>query len=334
MRLSLGKNHAPKTLKTSKRKTLTKKQKRGWTIFGGVIIAFMVIGYIDGVMEQSRLEKDNVPIVISEVEDGIKLDYHTNEREVSAKISGVSVFADVKVAGDSTSIHGRKDTAGMIKYKIKDIKEGDSKITISVVDGKRHGDKTIKLHRQTKTDYDKQELEKALKRTEKSVKEVEEKPTDENISRAKSDINKLPNDRRAQFSERIAKLEKAKQEEKERAKQAKKAAEEKKKQEEARAEQARKAIEEKKRQEEVAAARHQHNRVRQSPPQPQQPPQPAAPAKPHQATPTPIPAPADLHFHNCKEARAAGYSHIRRGEPGYSPHLDRDGDGIACDKYK
>ena len=36
-------------------------------------------------------------------------------------------------------------------------------------------------------------------------------------------------------------------------------------------------------------------------------------------------------FANCTEARAAGRSDIRRGEPGYARHLDRDGDGIACE---
>lgn len=227
----------------------------------------------------------------------------------------------LKVDGGDARIHGRKDTAGTIKHKIKNIKEGDSKIVIAVVDGKRHGDKTIKLHRQTKVDYDKQELKKALKRAEGSVKKTEEKPTSDNISRAKSDINKLPEDKRAPFSERIAKLEKSKQEEKERIEQAKKAAEEKEKQEKAQAEQARKAAEEKKRQEEAsAAARQQQERPQ--------------PVEPRQAAPAPQPAPADLHFRSCKEARAAGYSHMRRGEPGYSPHLDRDNDGIACDKYK
>ena len=36
-------------------------------------------------------------------------------------------------------------------------------------------------------------------------------------------------------------------------------------------------------------------------------------------------------FRNCSEARAAGYSNIRRGTYGYGPHLDRDNDGIACE---
>jgi hypothetical protein len=36
-------------------------------------------------------------------------------------------------------------------------------------------------------------------------------------------------------------------------------------------------------------------------------------------------------FRNCSEARAAGAAPIRRGQPGYGAHLDRDNDGIACE---
>ncbi|NKY60816.1 excalibur calcium-binding domain-containing protein [Nocardia flavorosea] len=35
-------------------------------------------------------------------------------------------------------------------------------------------------------------------------------------------------------------------------------------------------------------------------------------------------------FKNCDEARAAGRAPIFRGEPGFGPHLDPDGDGFAC----
>ena len=38
-----------------------------------------------------------------------------------------------------------------------------------------------------------------------------------------------------------------------------------------------------------------------------------------------------VYFANCSEARAAGFSRIRRGSPGYASHLDRDGDGVACE---
>jgi len=49
-----------------------------------------------------------------------------------------------------------------------------------------------------------------------------------------------------------------------------------------------------------------------------QPPRPAA-------TPT-------VYYRNCTEARAAGAAPIKKGEPGYGTHLDRDRDGIACDQ--
>ncbi|WP_343179880.1 excalibur calcium-binding domain-containing protein [Xanthomonas campestris] len=36
-------------------------------------------------------------------------------------------------------------------------------------------------------------------------------------------------------------------------------------------------------------------------------------------------------FRNCAEARAAGAAPVRRGDPGYGPHLDRDHDGVGCE---
>ncbi len=36
-------------------------------------------------------------------------------------------------------------------------------------------------------------------------------------------------------------------------------------------------------------------------------------------------------FANCAEARAAGAAPVRRGQPGYGPHLDRDNDGVGCE---
>ncbi|MFY1703019.1 excalibur calcium-binding domain-containing protein [Micromonospora sp. WMMA1923] len=38
-----------------------------------------------------------------------------------------------------------------------------------------------------------------------------------------------------------------------------------------------------------------------------------------------------VHYANCTAVRAAGKAPIRRGDPGYSRRLDRDGDGIACE---
>lgn len=39
----------------------------------------------------------------------------------------------------------------------------------------------------------------------------------------------------------------------------------------------------------------------------------------------------DAYYPNCASARAAGAAPIRRGQPGYSRKLDRDGDGVACE---
>lgn len=45
-------------------------------------------------------------------------------------------------------------------------------------------------------------------------------------------------------------------------------------------------------------------------------------------------APMGGAFRNCSEARAAGAAPVRRGDPGYGPHLDRDNDGVGCEPYR
>jgi hypothetical protein len=43
------------------------------------------------------------------------------------------------------------------------------------------------------------------------------------------------------------------------------------------------------------------------------------------------PAPSGGAFENCAAARAAGAAPVHRGDPGYGPNLDGDGDGVACE---
>jgi hypothetical protein len=45
----------------------------------------------------------------------------------------------------------------------------------------------------------------------------------------------------------------------------------------------------------------------------------------------PAPAPA-AYYANCSAAKAAGAAPLYRGQPGYSSSLDRDGDGVACER--
>ncbi|WP_307497710.1 excalibur calcium-binding domain-containing protein [Arthrobacter woluwensis] len=55
---------------------------------------------------------------------------------------------------------------------------------------------------------------------------------------------------------------------------------------------------------------------------PQNPPAPVAPAAPD---------PGSVYYANCAAVRAAGAAPIHIGQPGYSPKLDRDGDGVGCE---
>lgn len=40
-----------------------------------------------------------------------------------------------------------------------------------------------------------------------------------------------------------------------------------------------------------------------------------------------------LYIPNCATAQQMGLAPIRRGQPGYAPHLDRDNDGVACEPW-
>jgi hypothetical protein len=56
--------------------------------------------------------------------------------------------------------------------------------------------------------------------------------------------------------------------------------------------------------------------------------------------PLPTPAPVasatqdrSVHYSGCNEVRAAGKAPLTAGQPGYSPEMDGDGDGIACEPH-
>ncbi|MHC8669457.1 excalibur calcium-binding domain-containing protein [Bacillus cereus] len=41
---------------------------------------------------------------------------------------------------------------------------------------------------------------------------------------------------------------------------------------------------------------------------------------------------SSAYYKNCTAVRAAGKAPLYKGQPGYDSHLDRDGDGVACEK--
>ncbi|MCR6486327.1 excalibur calcium-binding domain-containing protein [Amycolatopsis sp. OK19-0408] len=70
-------------------------------------------------------------------------------------------------------------------------------------------------------------------------------------------------------------------------------------------------------------------------------PAPAAPATKAAPKPPPVvetteaapePDTSAAYYKNCTAAKAAGAAPLHRGEPGYRPALDRDGDGVACER--
>ena len=44
-------------------------------------------------------------------------------------------------------------------------------------------------------------------------------------------------------------------------------------------------------------------------------------------------ASAEPYYVSCADARAANVAPILRGQPGYRPQLDADGDGVACEAF-
>ena len=58
-------------------------------------------------------------------------------------------------------------------------------------------------------------------------------------------------------------------------------------------------------------------------------------ARADESAPAPQPKPAaavqSVHYAGCSEVRAAGKAPLHSDDPGYSPEMDGDGDGIACE---
>jgi hypothetical protein len=59
----------------------------------------------------------------------------------------------------------------------------------------------------------------------------------------------------------------------------------------------------------------------------------ATPTSSPVVTPRATPTPRTSSFQTCEEVREAGADPLRRGEPGYGPHLDRNGNGLACEPF-
>lgn len=66
-------------------------------------------------------------------------------------------------------------------------------------------------------------------------------------------------------------------------------------------------------------------------PQPEPRPQPRPQPQPAASEGDDEDSSGSVSYKNCSAVRAAGADPIRRGDPGYGSHLDRDGDGVGCE---
>ncbi|HFJ9479204.1 excalibur calcium-binding domain-containing protein [Bacillus cereus] len=165
--------------------------------------------------------------------------------------------------------------------------------------------------------------------TSTKVASNNEEPKD---SEQKKELEKKEADEKTQKQEdekRLAEEQARKQEDEKRQadEQARKQQEEQKRQAD---EQARKQQEEQKRQADEPARKQQEEQKRQADEQARKQ---QEEQKAQQAQTQPANGNTDsAYYKNCAAVRAAGKAPLHKGQPGYSSHLDRDGDGIACEK--
>ncbi|MGG1167081.1 excalibur calcium-binding domain-containing protein [Bacillus mycoides] len=126
-------------------------------------------------------------------------------------------------------------------------------------------------------------------------------------------------DEQKQAEEQKKLEEQKKAEEQKQAEEQKKAEEQKRLDEQRKQEEAQRQQEEQKKQQEAARAKEQEQQKA------------AANTAPQQQVAL---KQEKVHFANCTDANNAGYYDITPDSPAYASHLDRDGDGVACERNK
>ncbi|MDM5188416.1 excalibur calcium-binding domain-containing protein [Bacillus sp. DX4.1] len=170
------------------------------------------------------------------------------------------------------------------------------------------------------------------KEKEEKKQELEKKDKDEQ-ARKQEEEQKRQADEQAQKQQEEQKRQADEQAQKQQEEQQRQADEQARKQQEEQKrqadEQARKQQEEQQRQADEQARKQQEEQQRQADEQ-------ARKQQEQQAAQQTQPAPAEnnsnAYYKNCTEVKNAGKAPLYSGQPGYSRKLDRDGDGVACER--
>nr|WP_208752255.1 excalibur calcium-binding domain-containing protein [Bacillus cereus] len=146
-------------------------------------------------------------------------------------------------------------------------------------------------------------------------KELEKKEADEKAQKQEDEKRQAEEQARKQEDEKRQAEEQARKQQEEQKRQAEEQARKQEDEKRQAEEQARKQQEEQKRQAEEQARKQQEEQKAQ-----QTQTQPASGNT------------SSAYYKNCAAVRAAGKAPLYKGQPGYASHLDRDGDGVACEK--
>ncbi|PGZ49026.1 calcium-binding protein [Bacillus anthracis] len=161
-------------------------------------------------------------------------------------------------------------------------------------------------------------------------KELEKKEADEKAQKQEDEKRQAEEQARKQEDEKRQAEEQARKQQEEQKRQAEEQARKQEDEKRQAEEQARKQQEEQKRQAEEQARKQQEEQKRQAEEQArkQQEEQKAQQTQTQPASGNT----SSAYYKNCAAVRAAGKAPLYKGQPGYASHLDRDGDGVACEK--
>ncbi|MGN7940535.1 excalibur calcium-binding domain-containing protein [Metabacillus sp. 22489] len=203
------------------------------------------------------------------------------------------IIIGITFGEDSTEKASIKSTTEVTDSETEEVEE-----EARLAEEKRKQEEEARLAEEKRKQEEEARLAEEKRKQEEEARLAEEKRKQEEEAR-------LAEEKRKQEEEARLAEEKRKQEEEARL------AEEKRKQEE----EARLAEEKRKQEEEARLAEEKRK---------QEDVQMAEIQKQEQQT--------NVYYKNCTQAKAAGAAPIHKGEPGYAKHLDRDGDGIGCDR--
>ncbi|WP_459503876.1 excalibur calcium-binding domain-containing protein [Bacillus sp. C1] len=206
--------------------------------------------------------------------------------------------------------------------KVTEKKEVDEKAQKQQEEQKRQAEEQTQQQQEEQKRQTEEQTQQQQEEQKRQTEEQTQKQQEEQKRQAEEQAQMQQEEQKRQAEEQARKQQEEQKRQAE--EQAQKQQEEQKRQAE---EQAQKQQEEQKRQAEEQARKQQEEQKRQAEEQ----------ARKQQEQQTmqqsqPTESNSNVYYKNCTEVKNAGKAPIYSGQPGYSHKLDRDGDGVACER--